>query len=153
MFDCHFPIIQRRGLQKRYGLEYRLELTMELGDTSDEESSPQRPKKREMLKSQRIQMVSMLQTLQMENSMRRGAFTIVAKCFGMAHSTVHCLWNRVVRTHTHGHIISLEFHYHEKIPGDLLFIHQSSSARESRTSHYATDGPKESWWCCWGCQR
>ena len=28
--------------------------------------------------------------------MRRGAFTIVAECFGMAHSTVHCLWNRVV---------------------------------------------------------
>ena len=47
-------------------------------------------------------MVSMLQTLQTENGMRRGAFTIVAKCFGMAHSTVHCLWNRVVCMHATG---------------------------------------------------
>ena len=66
------------------------------------------------VKNQRIQMVSMLQMLQMENSMRRGAFTIVAKCFGMARSTVHCLWNRVVRMRAQGHIISLEFHSHKK---------------------------------------
>ena len=90
---------------------------MELGDTSDEEASPRQPKKREMSKNQRIQMVSMLQTLQTENSMRRGAFTIVAKCFGVAHSTVHCLWNRVVCMHTSGHIISLEFHSHKKYCG------------------------------------
>ena len=84
---------------------------------------------------------------------RRGAFTMVAECFGMACSMVHCLWNRVVHTHAHGHIISLEFQSHKKIPGDLLFICQSSSARESRTSHYASDRPKESWRCRWGCQR
>ena len=47
--------------------------------------------------------------------MRRGAFTIVAECFGMAHSTVHCLWNRVVHTCASGHIISLEFHSHKKL--------------------------------------
>ena len=41
--------------------------------------------------------------------MRRGAFTIVAECFGMARSTVHCLWNRVVCTPTSGHIISQNF--------------------------------------------
>ena len=87
---------------------------MELGDTSDEEASPPQPKKREMLKNQRIQMVSMLQTLQMETSMARGAFTIVAKYFGMAHSTVHCLWNRVVHTCASGHIISPEFHSRKK---------------------------------------
>ena len=87
---------------------------MELGDTSEEEASPPQPKKREMSKNQRIQMVLMLQTLQMENGMRRGAFTIVAKCFGMAYSTVHCLWNRVVCMHATGHIISLEFHSHKK---------------------------------------
>ena len=90
---------------------------MELGDTSDEEASPQHLKKREMSKSQRIQMVSMLQTLQTENGMRRGAFTIVAKCFSMACSTVHCLWNRVVRIHAHGHIISPEFQAHKKNSG------------------------------------
>ena len=90
---------------------------MELGDTSDEEASPQHPKKMEMSKSQWIQIVSMLQTLQMENGMRRGAFTIVAKCFGMARSMVHCLLNRVVHTHAHGHIISPEFHSHQKNSG------------------------------------
>ena len=83
---------------------------MELGDTSDEEASPPQPKKREMSKNQRIQMVLMLQMLQTEDGMRWGAFTIVAECFGMAHLTVHCLWNRVMHTHASGHIISLEFH-------------------------------------------
>ena len=87
---------------------------MELGDTSNEEASPPQAKKREMLKNQRIQMVSMLQMLQTEDGMRRGAFTIVAECFSMACLTVHCLWNRVVCTHASGHIISLEFHSHKK---------------------------------------
>ena len=87
---------------------------MELGDTSEEEASPPQPKKREMSKNQRIQMVLMLQTLQMENGMRRGAFTIVTKCFSMARSMVHCLWNRVVCMHATGHIISPEFHSHKK---------------------------------------
>ena len=126
---------------------------MELGDTSDEEASPQRPKKREMLKSQQIQMVTTLQTLETDNGMRSGAFTMVAKCFSVARSTVHHLWNRVVRMCAHGHNISPEFQSHKKIAGDLLFIHWSSSARECRTSHYASDGPKESWWHRWGCQR
>ena len=90
---------------------------MELGDTSDEEASPQRPKKREMSKSQWIQMVTMLQTLQTDDGMRRGAFTMVAKCFGVARSTVHCLWNRVVCMRAHGHIISLEFQSHKKNSG------------------------------------
>ena len=107
-------MIQRRGSQKREGLEHWFELTMELGDTSEEEASPPQPKKREMSKNQRIQMVSMLQMLQTENGMRRGAFTIFAECFGMAHSTVHCLWNRVVCMHATGHIISPEFHSHIK---------------------------------------
>ena len=126
---------------------------MELGDTSEEEASPPQPKKREMLKNQRIQMVSMLQMLQTENSMRRGAFTIVTICFGVACSMVHCLWNRVVCMHAHGHIISPEFHSHKKIPGDVLCIHQSSPTRKSRTSHYRSDGLKESWQHRWGCQR
>ena len=59
-------------------------------------------------------MVSMLQTLQTENGMTRGAFTIVTKYFGMACLTVHCLWNRVVHTRVSGHIISPEFHFHKK---------------------------------------
>ena len=51
---------------------------MELGDTSNEEASPPQAKKREMLKKQRIQMVSMLPMLETEDGMRRGAFPIVA---------------------------------------------------------------------------
>ena len=58
-------------------------------------------------------MVSMLQILQMADSMRRRAFTIVAKCFGVACKMVHCLWNRVTCTHASGHIISPEFHSHK----------------------------------------
>ena len=128
---------------------------MELGDTSNEEVSPPQPKKREMSKNQQIQMVSMLQTLETEDGMRRGAFTIVAKCFGMACSTVHYLWNRAAHMCASGHLISLEFHSHKKIAGDGLCIHRSSSERESRTSHYGSIRLKESWWVsktmvhCW----
>ena len=86
---------------------------MELGDTSDEEASPPQARKREMSKNRWIQMVSMLQMLEMDDSMWRGAFTIIAKSFDMARSIVHCLWNRVVRMHATGHIISPEFHSHK----------------------------------------
>ena len=126
---------------------------MELGDTSDKEASPPQARKTEMLKSWQIQMVSMLQTLETEDGMRRRAFAIVAKCFGMASSTVHCLWNRVAHMHASGHIISLEFHSHKKIAGDSLCIHLSLSMRESRISHYGSSRLKESWQCRWVCQR
>ena len=87
---------------------------MELGDSSDKEASPERPKKRELSKSTRIQMVMMLQTLKTDNGMRSGSFTMVAECFGVARSTVYRLWNRVVHTRAHGHIISPEFQSHKK---------------------------------------
>ena len=126
---------------------------MELGDTSNEEASPPQARKREMSKSWQIQMVSMLQMLEMDNGMRRGAFTIVTKSFSMANSMVHCLWNRVVRTCATGHIISPEFHSCKKIVGDGLCIHLRSSARESRISHCGKGVLKESWQSQWGCQR
>ena len=88
---------------------------MELGDTSNEEASPPQARKREMSKRWQIQMVLMLQMLETDDGVRRGAFTIIAKSFGVAHSTVHCFWNRVVHMHTTGHIISLEFHSHKKM--------------------------------------
>ena len=40
---------------------------------------------------------------------------MVTECFSVAHSTVHCLWNRVVHTRVHGHIISPEFQSHKKL--------------------------------------
>ena len=67
-------------------------------------------------------MVSMLQMLQMEDSMRRGAFAIVANCFGMAHSMVHCLWNRVACMRASGHIISPEFHSHKKKLWETAYV-------------------------------
>ena len=87
---------------------------MELGDTSDEEASPERPKKRELSKCTRIQMVTMLKTLETDDGMRSGSFAMLAECFGVARSTVYRLWNRVVRTRAHGHIISPEFQSHKK---------------------------------------
>ena len=87
---------------------------MDIGDTSDEEASPERPKKRELSKSTRIQMVTMLQTLETEDGMISGSFAMVAECFGVARSTVYRLWNRVVCTRAHGHIISPEFQSHKK---------------------------------------
>ena len=117
MFDCHFPsrYDRKKRSKKRQGLAYRFETTMELGDTSDEEASPERPKKRELSKSTRIQMVTMLQTLKTDDGMRSGSFAMVAECFGVARSTVYRLWNRVVRTRTHGHILSPEFQSHKKL--------------------------------------
>ena len=117
---------------------------MELGDTSNEEASPPQARKREMLKSQQIQMVSMLQMLETDDGMRRGAFTVVAKSFGMASSMVHQLWNRVVCMHATGHIISPEFHSCKKIVGDGLCIHLRLSVRESRISHCRKGILKES---------
>ena len=67
-----------------------------------------------MLKSWWIQMVSMLQMLEIEDGMRRGAFTIITKSCSVVHSMVHCLWNRVACTRTTGHIISPGFHSHKK---------------------------------------
>ena len=60
-------------------------------------------------------MFLMLQMLQTEDAMRMGAFTIVAECYGVACSMVHCLWNRVMHMHASGHIISPEFHSHKKL--------------------------------------
>ena len=87
---------------------------MQLGDTSDEEASPDRPRKRELSKSTRIQMVTMLQILETDDGMRSGSFAMVAECFGVARSTVYRLWNRVVRMCAHSLIISPEFQSHKK---------------------------------------
>ena len=95
---------------------------MDLGDTSNKEESPPELSKREMSKNNLIQMVLMLQRLQIENGMRKGAFTIDAKCFRLARLTVHCSWNRVVRTHATGHIISPEIHSNIKIQ-DTAYVY------------------------------
>ena len=115
---------------------------MELGDTSDEEASPQHPKKREMSKSQQIQMVTMLQTLQTDNGVRSGSFTMVTKCFGMARSTVHRLWNRVVRTRAHGHIIFPEFQSHKFFWETYLSVGVRLRGNKEHPITQATDAKK-----------
>ena len=118
---------------------------MELGDTSDEEASPPQARKREVSKSRQIQMVSMLQMLEMDDGMRRGAFTIVAKSFGMAGLMVHCLWNRVVAHMPLAILFLQNFIPTKKIAGEGLGISLRSSERDSRISHSGKGILKESW--------
>ena len=148
MFDCHFLMRydpKKRFTKKGKGWSSGLSLPWNLGIPLKRRHPLHSQRRGRCQKIKGSKMVSMLQTLQTENRMRRGAFTIVTECFGMACSMAHCLWNRVVCMHATGHIISPEFHSHKKIPGDGLCIHQSLSRRESRTSHYGSDRLKESW--------
>ena len=62
-------------------------------------------------------MVSMLQMLEMEDGMRRGAFTIVVECFDVACLTVHCLWNRATRMSASDPIAEAA---DSKKPGDVV---------------------------------
>ena len=45
-----------------------------------------------MLKYLQLQMISMLQSIQCDGTLWRRVFTIIAKSFDMAHSTVYQLW-------------------------------------------------------------
>ena len=93
------------------------------------------------MKSQQIQMVTMLQTLETDDGMRSGSFAMVAKCFSMARSTVYRLWNRVVCMRAHGHIISPEFQSHKKNCGRPP-IYPSEFVREGIKNKQVTDPKK-----------
>ena len=82
---------------------------MEFGDASDEEAPPPPPKNRDLSSNMRMQIVAMLQGMENNGSLRQGSVTAIAKRFGMARCTVHCLWNWVACTHATGIINSLEF--------------------------------------------
>ena len=62
--------IQRRGLEKGHTLAYWFEQRMELGDASDKEASPPCPRKREMSKNMWLQMISMLQGMDTNDSLK-----------------------------------------------------------------------------------
>ena len=64
---------------------------MELGDASNEEAPPPSPRKREMLKNSLLQMISMLQGMEDDDSLWRGLINIIAKRFDVACSTVYQL--------------------------------------------------------------
>ena len=59
-----------------------------------------------MLKYLQLQMISMLQSMQCDDSLQRGSITIIAKRFDMAYSTVYQLWEQAVCMHATGYIIS-----------------------------------------------
>ena len=82
---------------------------MEFGDDSDEEAPPAPPKNKDLPRNLWVQIVSMLQGLEKDGSLRRGSITAIAKRFGVARCTVHRLWKRAARMRATGLINSPEF--------------------------------------------
>ena len=62
-------MIKKRGSEKRSYFGVPIEQTMECEDASDEEAPPPCPRKREMLKYSWLQMISMLQSMQCNDSL------------------------------------------------------------------------------------
>ena len=99
MFDCHF--LESYDQKMRFGKKVILWYT-----SLSEQWNLGMPLMR--LKYSWLQMISMLQSMQCNNSLWRGLITIIAKRFDMAHSTVYRLWEEAVHTHATGDIISPE---------------------------------------------
>ena len=95
---------------------------MEFGNASDEEAPPAPPRSKDLTRNLRMQIVSMLQGLGNNSSLRRGSITAIAKRFGMARCTVHYLCKRAACTWATGIINSPDFNSWEKILGGHLFI-------------------------------
>ena len=87
---------------------------MEFGDASDEEAPPAPPRNKDLTRNLRVQIVLMLQGLESEGSLQRGSITAIAKRFGVARCTVHCLWKRAARMRATGVINSPEFNSWKK---------------------------------------
>ena len=134
MFDCCFvqSYNQKKRSEKGHCLSYRFECYMEFGDASDEEAPPAHPNKKDLTRSLRMQIVSMLQGMENDGSLPRGSVTAIAKRFGVACCTVHSLWKRAARTHATGLINSPDFNSRKKILGGHLFIQQSLFVKVSR---------------------
>ena len=137
MFDCHFfrSYNRKKRSKKGHSLSYQFECYMEFGDASDKEAPPAPPKNKDLTRNLRVQIVSMLQGLENDSSLRRGSITTIAKRFSVARCTVHHLWKRAARTHATGLINSPEFNSRKKIPGGHLFIQWSLFVKVSRMCH------------------
>ena len=81
---------------------------MVFGDASNEEAPPPPPKNRDLSKTVQMQIVSMLQGMESDSSLKRGLVTAIAKSFGVACCTVHRLWKWMACMHATGIINSLE---------------------------------------------
>ena len=109
--------IKRRSRKKGHFLSYRFERYMEFGDASDEEAPPEHPNKKDLTKSLRMQIVSMLQGMENDGSLPRGSITAIAKRFDVARCTVHRIWKRAARTRAMGLINSPDFNSRKKNSG------------------------------------
>ena len=128
-------MIERRGGEKCHSLAYQFERLMEFGDASNKEAPPPPPKNRDLLKTARMQIVSMLQGMESDGSLKQGLVTAITKRFGMARCTAHRLWKWVAHTCPTGIVNSPEFYSWGEILGGHLFIQQSLFVRVSRTYH------------------
>ena len=93
---------------------------MEFGDASDEEAAP--PKKREMTKHAQLPMISILQSMDTDDSLKQGSITTIAKRFDVPCSTVYRLWEHMVCMCAMGIIISPKLNSQGIILGGCLFI-------------------------------
>ena len=75
-----------------------------------------------MSKYLHLQMISMLQSMQGNDSLWRGLITIIAQRFDMEHSTVYQLREWVAHMYATGDIISPEINSQKKILGSLLYM-------------------------------
>ena len=110
---------------------------MEFGDASDEEVPSPNPKKREMMKHAQLQMISMLQAMDTDNSLKQGSITTITKRFDVACSTVYRLWECAAHMHATGINISPKLNSQKKILGGHLLSNrvcsrgcQESAAKE-----------------------
>ena len=65
-------MIKRRSERKGHSLVCWFERMMEFGDASDDEAPPPNPKKRELMKSAWLQMISMLQAMDTDDDLKQG---------------------------------------------------------------------------------
>ena len=116
MFDCHFlrSYNRKKRSKKGYSLSYQFECYMEFGDASDEEAPPAPPRNKDLTRNLRIQIVSMLQGMENDGSLRRGSITAIAKRFGVECCTVLRLWKRAACTCTTGIFNSPDFNSQKK---------------------------------------
>ena len=87
---------------------------MEFGDASDEEVPSPNPKNREMMKHAQLQMISMLQAMDTDNSLKQGSITTITKRFDVACSTVYRLWECTAHMHATGINISPKLNSQKK---------------------------------------
>ena len=87
---------------------------IEFGDASNEEAPLPNPKKRELMKSAQLQMISMLQGMDTDDGLKQGSITTITQRFDMAHSIIYRLWEHAACMHAMGIIISLKLNYWKK---------------------------------------